>query len=233
MLFIPFGLVLGALRLDNLKRVILNGLIFSFCIETIQFLFSLGIFEFDDLIHNTIGTVVGFCMLQKNKFKIEIKKKQLRVITMALFVALIIPQKYLMVHYRYMEKLASLHIREDGAKNLLVLNGKNGYAWNTDVYVKICCDGSIRINGTSDKLSWWPIGDLTLDSGKYSFSGLSNVEKETVGLVLEVDNHRIIEDVGPIDEVQFELYEDIAIKAYVIVYPDCDVIAVPVIYKEE
>ena len=62
-----------------------------------------------------------------------------------------------------MVRLAAIYDREDGAKNLLMLNGKNGYAWNTDVYVEYLNDGSIRIAGTSDKRFWWPIGEVTLN----------------------------------------------------------------------
>lgn len=115
-----------------------------------------------------------------------------------------------------------------------MLNGKNEYAWNTDVYVKHLNDGSIQIKGTSDKRSWWPIGEIFLEPGVYSFSGLSGVEKNTVGLELETDNHRFAPDVGPIGEVRFALVETTKLMVYVSVYDgcDCDVIATPVIYKE-
>ena len=115
-----------------------------------------------------------------------------------------------------------------------MLNGKNGYAWDTDVYVEYLTDGSIRIAGESDKRSWWPIGKVTLGPGVYSFSGLSGVDKDTVGLTLEKDNQRFTPDVGPIGEVRFTLEETTKLKVYVSVYDgcDCDVIATPVIYKE-
>lgn len=51
---------------------------------------------------------------------------------------------------------------------------------------------------------------------------------------LETDNKRFAQDVGPIDEVRFTLYETKELKVYVIVYDGCacDVVARPVIYKE-
>ena len=138
------------------------------------------------------------------------------------------------MRHQKMVRLAAIYDREDGTKNLLVLKGKNGFAWNTDVYVKHLDDGSIQIKGTSDKRSWWPIGEVSLKPGVYSFSGLSGVEKNTVGLELETDNHRFAPDVGPIGEVRFALEETTKLMVYVSVYDgcDCDVIATPVIYKE-
>ena len=115
-----------------------------------------------------------------------------------------------------------------------MLNGKNGYAWDTDVYVNHLDDGSIQIKGTSDKRSWWPIGKVTLGPSVYSFFGLSGVEKNTVGLELETNNQRFMPDVGPIGEMRFALEETTKLMVYVSVYDgcDCDVIATPVIYKE-
>ena len=68
----------------------------------------------------------------------------------------------------------------------------------------------------------------------YSFSGLSGVDKDTVGLTLETNNLRFAPDVGPIGEVRFALEETTKLMVYVSVYDgcDCDVIATPVIYKE-
>lgn len=233
-LFIPLGMVLGAVKRWAWKKVIVIGLCSSLGIELLQVIFALGTFELDDLIHNTVGTVIGCWIIGKIGFKTEIKKLQFRALFIALIMSVVSPALFAGIRHQHMVKLAELHNREDGAENLLVLNGNNGYAWNTDVYVRYLPDGSINVKGTSDKKSWWPIGDLTLTSGDYVFSGLSDVEENTVGLVLETDNHRIIEDVGPVGEVEFSLEETAPIKAYVIVYPgcDCDVIATPVIYKE-
>ena len=62
----------------------------------------------------------------------------------------------------------------------------------------------------------------------------SRIKRHFVALVLETGNNRIIDDVGPVNEVVFELTSNTAIKVYVIVYPgcDCDVVAAPVIYRE-
>ena len=55
-MFIPIGLFAG--KLMRWKGILI-GLGFSVVIELIQLVAHLGLFEFDDVIHNTIGTVIG------------------------------------------------------------------------------------------------------------------------------------------------------------------------------
>lgn len=227
-LFIPLGV---ALKCGGMKDVKKTGFFASLLIEILQFTFALGTFECDDLIHNTLGAVIGAWCVGKISGEIRLSW---RVVLLSVVLCSMVPFSYREIQHQKMVKYAAIYDREDGCKNLLVLNGKNGYAWNTDVYVKYLDDGSIHIRGTSDKRSWWPIGELTLEPGVYSFSGLSGVDKDTVGLELETDNHRFAPDVGPVDEVKFTLEEPTKLMVYVSVYDgcDCDVIATPVIYKE-
>lgn len=56
LLFLPFGVFAG--RVWGWKAV-LYGAILSVCIEVLQFVFGLGYSEVDDVINNTIGTVIG------------------------------------------------------------------------------------------------------------------------------------------------------------------------------
>ena len=230
-LFIPLGV---ALKCGGMKDVKKTGFFASLLIEILQFTFALGTFECDDLIHNTLGAVIGAWCAGKIGGEIKLGDQMRKAVLLSMVLCSAVPFSYREVRHQKMVRLAAIYDREDGAKNLLVLNGKNGYAWDTDVYVKYLNDGSIHIKGTSDKRSWWPIGKLTLEPGMYSLSGLSGVDKDTVGLELETDNHRFAPDVGPIDEVKFTLDETTKLMVYVTVYNgcDCDVIATPIIYKE-
>ena len=230
-LFIPLGV---ALKCGGMKDVKKTGFFASLLIEILQFTFALGTFECDDLIHNTLGAVIGAWCAGKIGGEIKLGDQMRKAVLLSMVLCSAVPFSYREVRHQKMVRLAAIYDREDGAKNLLVLNGKNGYAWDTDVYVKYLNDGSIHIKGTSDKRSWWPIGELTLEPGMYSLSGLSGVDKDTVGLELETDNHRFAPDVGPIDEVKFTLDETTKLMVYVTVYDgcECDVIATPVIYKE-
>ena len=227
-LFIPLGV---ALKWSGVKDVKKAGILSSLTIEVLQFTFALGTFECDDLIHNTLGAVIGtWCV---GKIGGEIKMSW-RVVLLSMVLCSMVPFSYREVRHQKMVRLAAIYDREDGSENLLVLNGKNGYAWDTDVYVKYLNYGSIQIKGTSDKRSWCPIGKVTLEPGVYSFSGLSGVDKDTVGLTLETNNQRFAPDVGPVGEVRFALEETTKLMVYVSVYDgcDCDVVATPVIYKE-
>ena len=54
-LFIPFGALLS--RICGWKHIFIT-VCFSSAIEIIQLIMHLGIFEFDDIIHNTAGSVI-------------------------------------------------------------------------------------------------------------------------------------------------------------------------------
>lgn len=62
-LFIPLGLSLPFVLPDRVKRKVLVstviGIILSICIEASQYIFSLGRCETDDVIMNTLGTLIG------------------------------------------------------------------------------------------------------------------------------------------------------------------------------
>ena len=61
MLFIPIGILI--MLLLNCKHkwiyVLFSGLFLSALIELIQLLFHRGLFEIDDIVHNTLGTIIG------------------------------------------------------------------------------------------------------------------------------------------------------------------------------
>ena len=61
-MLVPFGLLLPYLhkKFRNFAPTLLAGLLFIICIETTQFILKRGILETDDLINNTLGTVIGY-----------------------------------------------------------------------------------------------------------------------------------------------------------------------------
>ncbi len=74
--FIPVGLLLG-MAFKNIKPrvVLLTGVLISLSIEILQFATKRGFAEFDDLMHNTLGCMLGFglyCLL-----KLIFKKRQI------------------------------------------------------------------------------------------------------------------------------------------------------------
>lgn len=59
-LFMPFGFLLPFTLKRGFFQTLLLGMVFSACIEAIQYFFSLGFCEFDDVFHNTLGTALGY-----------------------------------------------------------------------------------------------------------------------------------------------------------------------------
>ncbi len=57
--FIPFGMYLQWRKQWKLKTIAVMGLFFSLFIETMQYVLGTGVSELDDLILNTLGTVIG------------------------------------------------------------------------------------------------------------------------------------------------------------------------------
>lgn len=70
-LFIPLGLLLYLCFGEKFGlRVVMAGFLLSASIELIQLIFKIGVFEFDDMIGNTIGCLVGAAigkLIKKNK----------------------------------------------------------------------------------------------------------------------------------------------------------------------
>ncbi len=58
--FIPIGLLLriGASQWTS-KKVLATGVVISLCVEALQYLLNKGFCEIDDVIHNTIGCIIG------------------------------------------------------------------------------------------------------------------------------------------------------------------------------
>ena len=178
-LFIPLGVALKWSGVNDVKR---SGFFASLLIEVLQFTFALGTFECDDLIHNTLGAVIGAWCVGKIGGEIKLGSQMRRVILLSMVLCSMVPFSYREVRHQKMVRLAAIYDREDGTKNLLVLNGMNGYAWNTDVYVEYLTDGSINIRGVSEIQSWWPIADIALESGHYSASGLEDTTGGLLGI---------------------------------------------------
>ena len=68
--FIPFGFLLPMLlKNERFLKIVILGFLFSLTIESLQFIFRVGVAELDDLILNTIGATIGY-MFFKFTYKI-------------------------------------------------------------------------------------------------------------------------------------------------------------------
>ena len=59
-LFFPFGFLLPFAAKRNFPQSLLIGFLFSVGIEAAQYFFCLGMCEFDDVFHNSMGTALGY-----------------------------------------------------------------------------------------------------------------------------------------------------------------------------
>ena len=77
-LFIPFGIwiPLGIKGFRKFWKTYLAGFTFTLFIECIQLLFRRGIFELDDILGNTVGTMIGYGLFAIAALVINIFKKE-------------------------------------------------------------------------------------------------------------------------------------------------------------
>ena len=72
-LFIPLGFLLHLCFGERWGlKIVLIGLLLSVSIEFIQLLFNIGLFEFDDMIGNTVGCLIGAVVGKATR---ELKKR--------------------------------------------------------------------------------------------------------------------------------------------------------------
>ena len=76
--FVPIGLLMGLIyNEEKWWRVIMAGVGVSFTIELLQLLSKNGCCETDDIIHNTVGCVIGYgayCVARITKDKVAARK---------------------------------------------------------------------------------------------------------------------------------------------------------------
>lgn len=63
-IFIPFPfLIWYLLKIKSYRKLLLISACTSFCVESIQYLFNIGVADIDDLLLNTIGASIGLLLL--------------------------------------------------------------------------------------------------------------------------------------------------------------------------
>ena len=75
-LLFPFGFLLTFVfyRKTNWNKALLMGLAFSFFIEISQLVLNRGFFEWDDMIHNSLGAMIG-CIIANKIFEKILENK--------------------------------------------------------------------------------------------------------------------------------------------------------------
>lgn len=73
-LFVPFGVSLGLITWKKMRphKAFLLGLALSLVVEISQYITMRGLFEGDDLIHNTLGCVLGYMVMMVVKVVVKV-----------------------------------------------------------------------------------------------------------------------------------------------------------------
>ena len=71
-LFVPIGFLLGGMMPKGFLKVLLTGCLLSIMIELLQLASGRGLCETNDVIHNTVGCIIGYAaMAMKKRFATE------------------------------------------------------------------------------------------------------------------------------------------------------------------
>lgn len=245
-LFVPIGVIAALFFRQNIKQSILIGFALSLIIECCQWLFWLGSFEFDDLIHNSIGAGIGAYLADRTavgewlKQQVVDKRRGLKVIVFLTALLIALPLGYQGIKIQEMKRLAAMNDR-DGRKNLLLLSPDLKYIGQSDVSIIYNSDGTILIEGKTDNRAWIQIARFSLSPGQYYMEGMSGLQKKTVGLELakfdnDEDTYLMVgHEVGALDRLDFELQETSKMEVLISLYPGWEgsVTARPAIFRED
>lgn len=69
LLFVPWGIIFPIISktMQKIQWVALSAFAFSALIEVIQLVFKCGLFEFDDMFHNSLGAILGYVIWYRMK----------------------------------------------------------------------------------------------------------------------------------------------------------------------
>lgn len=69
-IFIPMGIFLKTIHIKWVYQIILSILIII-CIETLQYVTQIGVFDIMDILLNFLGTLIGYIIVKKKRWKNE------------------------------------------------------------------------------------------------------------------------------------------------------------------
>ena len=73
LLLLPAGFLLPLCGVKRFRRVLIVGFLWSLMLETLQFITRRGLFEADDLFHNTLGACLGYLIF---RLAVRIRKRR-------------------------------------------------------------------------------------------------------------------------------------------------------------
>ena len=72
-LFVPIGFLLGGIMSKGFLKVLFTGCLLSILIELLQLASGMGLCETNDVIHNTVGCMVGYGLAQLLEMRFDVE----------------------------------------------------------------------------------------------------------------------------------------------------------------
>ncbi|WP_433583180.1 VanZ family protein [Paenibacillus amylolyticus] len=121
LMFAPFGFILPhiGMKTRHFKPVLLISLLVTLGIEILQMITGRGIFELDDILHNTLGSMAGYLLMRAILDSVEQRKITLRSLWKALCIPLVFTMLFSSAFIIYHNKeLGNLSIRPAISQNM-------------------------------------------------------------------------------------------------------------------
>ncbi|MCU1806421.1 VanZ family protein [Cytobacillus firmus] len=121
LLFVPLGFLLPLLgkSMRRFMPVSLISLAVTIGIEVLQLLSRRGIFELDDILHNTVGSISGYFLVMAFLAYLERKQKALKPVFMAMAIPLVFTAVFSVALFVYHSKeLGNMSIRPAAPQNM-------------------------------------------------------------------------------------------------------------------
>ncbi|MFS0868508.1 VanZ family protein [Paenibacillus xylanilyticus] len=121
LMFVPLGFILPhiGMKTRRFKPVLLISLLVTLGIETFQMITGRGIFELDDILHNTIGSMAGYLLMDAILISVELRKitvkSLMKGLCIPLFFSLLFTGAFVFYHNK---ELGNLSIRPATSQNM-------------------------------------------------------------------------------------------------------------------
>ena len=180
LLFVPFGVLLPlwGKKTDKPYFVIPIGAASSLIIEAVQYIFKIGVFEFDDVLNNTVGVLLGYCVYRLFS-AIRNKAVNPKKVIICLLPFLIVTGTFSGIYAAY-------QIQPYG--NLYISNYEKHNMKNT----KIICDTTISDKSTTKNIyraKEYTVSDAIKQAKCYFQKG--NIEVDYKSYVIENDTLKL------------------------------------------
>lgn len=187
-MFVPLGMLLPIFY-ERFRRSYITigmGVIFTVLIECVQLITHRGIFELDDLFNNTLGTIIGYCVVMAVLTLIKGEQRSFRKVVLYLLPIFMIVGAFVGIFIKYnlneFGNLSGAYIYKTDLKNVDIslntnlsneqrkavvykaptLNKKEATIFAKEFFSNMGLDiSNLEIDAYSDEANYWIRGDIS------------------------------------------------------------------------